>query len=392
MSSQRYIQTIVAPLNAQMRKIVIALLRGLSRITYALRAMPNSTGKSPIQKSNWRKSTLKRFKSNEISSRNHETFLLDKQSSAQNIIDTSRLCYQNKGIYPISFSVPTYYSNKDGGDIKERLLSHVIPGEAYAYNSLQDYLNQYSTSVFGLTHKKGGWDCFRHLEIISTGCLPVMPDIEFCPEFTMVHYPKAEMAQVVRAFERGRRPDPSVYEFFSSWAQAHLSSRSMMRQIFEVLGKSPKRLLFFDQALPLRADYLSVFALIGLLQNEDYHVDVAFPVDYIFSHWTGEPSRLYGKGFGYSKVIGQDYIGNSWCSKGTCQTPPIMGSHGSLPDGYDTIVIGDLSSNRLAVSRFESQNRETLVVYLRGDDLAPTRSEYKWLKTLSGSVFSREIY
>jgi hypothetical protein len=31
-------------------------------------------------------------------------------------------------------------------------------------------------------------------------------------------------------------------------------------------------------------------------------------------------------------------------------------------------------------------------IYLRGDDLAPTANEYRWLRSLSGSVFSREIY
>ena len=58
------------------------------------------------------------------------------------------------------------------------------------------YLAQYRESFFGVTCKKGGWDCMRHYEILSQGCMPWFVDIFECPESCLVDSPKDLLRQV----------------------------------------------------------------------------------------------------------------------------------------------------------------------------------------------------
>ena len=76
--------------------------------------------------------------------------------------------------------------------IKRQLLSPLIPGNmsTYIYNNETDYYNNYKESFFAITHKKAGWDCLRHYEILANGCIPYFPDIKQCPKNTMCHFPK----------------------------------------------------------------------------------------------------------------------------------------------------------------------------------------------------------
>ena len=73
---------------------------------------------------------------------------------------------------------------------KKLLVSEVKPTVPYSYSDSRKYLTQYETSCYALTFKKGGWDCFRHLEIMGSGCIPLMPDAGQIPKYTMTHYPK----------------------------------------------------------------------------------------------------------------------------------------------------------------------------------------------------------
>lgn len=52
-------------------------------------------------------------------------------------------------------------------------------------------------SMFGVTFKKGGWDCLRHLEIIANGCMPYMLDAKLLPFGTMFRWPKDTLIDVL---------------------------------------------------------------------------------------------------------------------------------------------------------------------------------------------------
>ena len=363
-------------------------------IAYSISAFPNPAGRSPFEISSRRAVALaeiRRLIRQEIKVERSRWSLLRHYEESPSEI--ANLCFKEKGIYPISLSIPRIWHRLPASPKQmSRVISTVFPGEKYSFSVLEDYMHQYSSSALAVTHKKGGWDCFRHLEIMSAGSIPLMPDIQECPRFTMVHYPKNTMSQVVRKLSLGKLPDDSVYKFFSDWTREHLSSAAMVDYIFNTLNLNPKRVLFADEQLPKRADYLSVFTLIGLMQTKAYHVDVAFPVEYIFEDWRGDSGKLYGRGFGFGKVVKSEKPDVYWCSKGTCEGPPNMDDHYEIKSNYDVLVIGDLSANRAFAKRVDSEFLTMEKVYLRGNDLAPTRSEYRWLKSLRGHVFSREIY
>jgi len=56
--------------------------------------------------------------------------------------------------------------------------------------------------MFGVTRKKAGWDCVRHIESIAAGCVPYFVDLEKMPQDTVKFCPKdlfrrAKMLEVV---------------------------------------------------------------------------------------------------------------------------------------------------------------------------------------------------
>ncbi len=103
------------------------------------------------------------------------------------------------GMYPIWFSLP---SNKivDKVPEKTRDFSLITPGscephwpqdsrKTHTYTTEAEYYKDYQDSYFGLTCKKGGWDCMRHYEILANGCVPIFTDWEKCPRNTCYMLP-----------------------------------------------------------------------------------------------------------------------------------------------------------------------------------------------------------
>jgi hypothetical protein len=93
--------------------------------------------------------------------------------------------------HPISFAIPKELIVSEVPS-KEYYLMPLVPGvaETYSYDDEQSYYTAYKTSLFGLTWKKAGWDCLRHYEILSQGCLPLFLDIHHLPETLMKTFPR----------------------------------------------------------------------------------------------------------------------------------------------------------------------------------------------------------
>ena len=106
-------------------------------------------------------------------------------------------------MHPISFSLPAHYM-RGGVPAKAQALSSVVPGEldTYKFSALpwhtaeelgsleRAYYADMERSFFGLTWKKAGWDCFRHLELLASGCLPLFTDIASAPHGALGLYPR----------------------------------------------------------------------------------------------------------------------------------------------------------------------------------------------------------
>lgn len=96
-----------------------------------------------------------------------------------------------EGVFPISFGAPKEKIVKEV-PTKTQDWGTVIPVDmsTYIFEDENSYYSDYQKSYFALTHKKGGWDCMRHYEILLNGCVPYFRDIKGCPNSTMMNFPK----------------------------------------------------------------------------------------------------------------------------------------------------------------------------------------------------------
>jgi hypothetical protein len=97
----------------------------------------------------------------------------------------------NEILKPINFCIPKEMIVDTISD-KQKDYAHIIPGDlsTYIYDNEFDYYTDYKISHYGVTFKKGGWDCLRHYEILMNGCIPYFPDLDTCPRNTMTLFPK----------------------------------------------------------------------------------------------------------------------------------------------------------------------------------------------------------
>lgn len=103
----------------------------------------------------------------------------------------------SENIFPISFAVPSKIISTNEIN-KSKPYGTVIPGNlgTYIFNDEKLYNKDYEDSVFGVTMKKGGWDCFRHHEIIANNCFPYFVEIEKCPSYTLFNFNKPHIFKV----------------------------------------------------------------------------------------------------------------------------------------------------------------------------------------------------
>ncbi|EDX75251.1 hypothetical protein MC7420_2255 [Coleofasciculus chthonoplastes PCC 7420] len=109
-----------------------------------------------------------------------------------------------QNVYPISFSIPDQKICKVSIKGKEKdFPKHIVDPEIAAqvnesffssigsdrlfFVSEEDYYNDLKKSRFGITTKRGGWDCLRHYELAANGCVLCFKNIDLKPEKCAPH-------------------------------------------------------------------------------------------------------------------------------------------------------------------------------------------------------------
>ena len=200
-------------------------------------------------------------------------------------------------VYPISFSIP---ESKIVSDVPEKTkeIATIIPGnlKTYIYSDEKEYNQDYQRSLFGITCRKGGWDCLRHYEILANGCIPKFIDLEKCPSTIMTHFPK-ELIKEANESENPKEYIPRLLQY----TREHLTCRAMAQYILTAIGfPNPNRVLFISNNL--KADYLRCLTLTGFKQLlgkrcADYPV-----IPHLYDDFK-EVQSLYGKGFNYTRQL-----------------------------------------------------------------------------------------
>jgi len=218
-------------------------------------------------------------------------------------------------VYPITFSIP---SSKIVNDIpsKSKLISSLIPGkmETYIYNTESEYYNEYKTSVFATTTKKGGWDCMRHYEILACGAIPYFPDIEKCPENTMFFLPKTLIQYGNTLYEKYRNKELSeidinvcndLIKLLLEYTRENLTTDKIANYILNTV-KHPdvKKILYLSSSTS--PDYLRCVTLHGFKSIFGKMVHDYPKIPHIYQSDNINYSNLYGKGISYTNLISEN--------------------------------------------------------------------------------------
>lgn len=292
----------------------------------------------------------------------------------------ARECHETHGVWPISFSYPR--EPMPLNPTPAELVAPIIPGYPYTFTDERNYLETYRQAYLGVTHRKAGWDCFRHVEILASGALPLMIDADEIPGFAMVHYPKRAMGVVsTLAQATGAPPDESTRQQFRDYFARHLTSAAMARYLLRASDLNDEaRILFIDESLQGHADYLSSLTLIGLKQVLGVNCHVMFPIDYVYANSTVYTEALYGRGFGYTRVV-----------------PTTTRSSTEL-DGqidyssFDGIIVGSVTRNDALAQQLLARAPADRMIWIHGEDLPPTPSEVQRYRSSVAHVFVRAIH
>ena len=294
------------------------------------------------------------------------------------ILKLAQECFSFKGYYPISFSWPRDFEEPQNP--KSNALSTTVPYVPYSFDEVGKYYGEYANSTLAITHKKGGWDCFRHLEIIGAGCIPLFLDIEKIPKYTMVLYPK-DLFKVVRKNFRKRSllPSQDVAVSLIKYANKNLTSQAMCRYFSELSNLSVTHqdiILFVDSKLSSAPDYLSVFNFIGLKQVFGDQVRCLYEEpDYVYVDSTQDVSELYGRGFGYTKVLNREFV-----ELNSTNSPKFL-------------IISNLERDfRLLKNLKIEYPAAKFVMFWGADKPITTEIKEEVLRLTQGILFCREIY
>lgn len=294
--------------------------------------------------------------------------------------DVAVECAGRHGVWPISFSYPG--KPLPVLDAPDDLISPIIPGFAYSFDDEAEYLATYQHAYLGVTHRKAGWDCFRHVEVLAAGAVPLMPDAAQIPGFAMVHYPKRALATVTALVrEHGAPPDQQARQAFRIHFERHLTSAAMARYVLRASGlEAAARVLFIDERLPGHADYQSVMSLLGLKQLLGAECHLMFPTDYVYEDTSVPVSTLYGRGFGYTRLLPPE-------SRSTTEA----GRSVDLAD-FDVVVVGSVTRNEgLAFDLLRQFPREQ-TVWIHGEDTPPLPEQVRKYRKSGAHVFVRAIH
>ena len=203
---------------------------------------------------------------------------------------------------------------------KHIIISDLIPGQLHTYRFSHDQENEYNQmyqeSLFAYTHKKGGWDCLRHYEIMANGCIPIFWDIDKCPASTLVTFPKKLIQDANIKLLPWKPEYMPLYRDIQIKMLHHMrehcstsaTAKYFLKKMSEVNNREIHNVLLVMGNCGV--NYTRETFWIGLKR----HIQsiggcaVEYPkIDFLYSNYKGEKRKLYGNGFTYAYMLQDDY-------------------------------------------------------------------------------------
>jgi hypothetical protein len=299
---------------------------------------------------------------------------------------------------------------------KSNDFNQLIPGREETYrfkfeNEI-DYRRIYSTAYFAITMKKGGWDCNRHYEIISTGTAPYFDKLDQAGNYTLSHLPKSLLYEIQKLAGVNRQNLTINHQVFDVnhynlilhrllyYAKYRLTTVKVVEYILKVieysLASSQRHSVLY--LAHYDSDYLKDYMLHGFTRIFEENLHVFQPAKFLYHYpaskmWTADETkafynhRLYGLGYGY-KLILKKYVHLYERDTKELSTEAIV-KNNIANKNYSLIVFGSIMrQDRLLPFAIRHYNKSRIVL-LDGEDEQKDirRSEYAKL----GYYFLREI-
>jgi len=229
--------------------------------------------------------------------------------------------YLKSSIFPLSYCIPDEYIVSD--DVlhnKISLIAPLIPGDTSTYvfgpEQETDYCKMYQTALFAHTHKKGGWDCLRHYEILGNGCIPIFPDLLHCPPTTLTTLPKELIMEANQKLLPWNFNNKTLYDEYWKKIITHMrencSASATTNYFMDKIGYQPKNVLLIMGNCGI--NYTRETFWIGMKRyiQQQGGSAVEYPkMDFMYDTYSESNNRLYGNGFTYSRKLKDDYVGFS---------------------------------------------------------------------------------
>jgi hypothetical protein len=257
------------------------------------------------------------------------------------------------------------------------------PGQPYQFFSQEEYYNGYRNAFFAITHKKAGWDCLRHYEILMNGCMCYFTDLAECPIDTMTHLPKDLIARAMKLPGVKGAPDFTIdhsvfpvdeymklMELAMQHCREHLTTTAMARYVFNIAWRGR------EQALPKKVllisgqtytDYQRCLLLHGMRTLLGAGLVDVPRIDHMYVDFPAERAgSLYGRSFTYAR----------WLKEPRSETlhPLIDRENKSIQErirnhAFDLVVFGSYHRGLPLLTLVQKHYKPGEVVMICGDDL-----------------------
>jgi hypothetical protein len=237
----------------------------------------------------------------------------------------SIICSVNKSylLHPITFSIP---EEKIVNNVPEKtkVVSVIIPsggGASYSFNNETEYYNEYKSSMFGVTFKKGGWDCLRHYEILANGCIPYFMNIEKCPENTLFNYPKhltmegnklflkLQHKKINEILSEELQEYKTLLNKFLDYTRENLTTVKIAKYILEKTNNINISKVLYLSGDPT-PDYLRCLTLHGFKSIFGQACHDYPKISHLYKNENINYNKLYGRGMTYTNLIDISYRNN----------------------------------------------------------------------------------
>ena len=133
---------------------------------------------------------------------------------------------------------PNYSNFETIRDIASGHKHHIFENEKNYYHDL-------SKSWFGLTCKKGGWDCMRHYEIIAAGTVLLFRDYEEKPKLcspqnlpTISYSSKRELKKIMKSLVKKNKPTQEYLDLLNAqreWLHKTGTTTARAKYVLEII-------------------------------------------------------------------------------------------------------------------------------------------------------------